>query len=107
MYSVCLNQLMKFIFRDVYSVSFILHVFLGTFFALLIFSIPGFLSFLNIPESAYAITPTATLTPTPKSCPLRSQGDANCDGKVDISDFYIWRTAFIATVNHQGSGSST
>lgn len=46
------------------------------------------------------ITPTPTpggLTPTPVSCDL-SHGDANCDGKIDLIDFNLWRQQFTTTV---------
>lgn len=28
-------------------------------------------------------------------CPLKSQGDANCDGKINTDDFNIWRDEFL------------
>ena len=37
------------------------------------------------------LTPTVTLAP----CPKKSAGDANCDGKVNINDFGIWKMEFI------------
>lgn len=49
---------------------------------------------------------TSTPIPTPKSititsspsapyCSLKNQGDANCDGKIDILDFGIWKGEFL------------
>jgi len=38
-----------------------------------------------IPTSSITSTPTPT---QPNSCSLRSQGDADCDGKVDMIDYY-------------------
>lgn len=47
------------------------------------------------------VTPQMTLTsapsfsPTiPTQCPLKPKGDANCDGKVDLIDFEIWRKEY-------------
>ncbi len=36
--------------------------------------------------------PLSTPTPTPatSACPLKSQGDANCDGKVDLTDYFYF-----------------
>lgn len=39
-------------------------------------------------------TPSAGLSPTPDSCPLKSKGDCSCNGKVDIFDFEAWRKEF-------------
>ncbi|NTU46952.1 hypothetical protein HGA88_04985 [Candidatus Roizmanbacteria bacterium] len=40
-------------------------------------------------------TPTKVNSPTDTgSCPLQSQGDINCDGKIDLIDFEIWRESF-------------
>lgn len=57
------------------------------------------------PSSALNPTPTSapktTTSVTPASvvsaCLLKSQGDANCDGKIDIRDFSIWRDEFNGT----------
>ena len=39
-----------------------------------------------------------TRTPTPISvCARKSQGDANCDGLIDLIDFEIWRREFIGS----------
>lgn len=37
------------------------------------------------------------------SCPLKSKGDANCDGKIDILDFNIWREEFTKALNTTSS----
>lgn len=29
-------------------------------------------------------------------CSLKSSGDANCDGRIDIKDFYVWRREFLS-----------
>ncbi|MDP2672140.1 MAG: hypothetical protein Q8O68_01365, partial [Candidatus Daviesbacteria bacterium] len=39
------------------------------------------------PIPADSSSSTSTLT----SCPFKSQGDANCDRIINISDFNIWR----------------
>jgi|GEM_PF-3164058 len=38
-------------------------------------------------------TPSPVNTQTP-SCPLKSQGDANCDGKIRAIDFELWRREY-------------
>ncbi|MCJ7740633.1 dockerin type I repeat-containing protein [Candidatus Microgenomates bacterium] len=38
------------------------------------------------PSPTPKANPTPTLTPTPSSCPLKSLGDFNCDGKINESD---------------------
>lgn len=48
-----------------------------------------------IPPTATPIPPTATpipptAAPTSNPCPRKSQGDANCDGKVDGIDYSLW-----------------
>lgn len=41
------------------------------------------------------LLPTTTQTPTPtNSCPIKSLGDINCSGKIDIFDYGIFLTAF-------------
>ncbi|NTU46121.1 hypothetical protein HGA88_00685 [Candidatus Roizmanbacteria bacterium] len=48
-----------------------------------------------IPTKSPTPLPTKiTISTTPKSCPLQSQGDVNCDGKIDLIDFEIWRESF-------------
>ena len=43
-----------------------------------------------------SITPTSNISPTtPPSCPRFSQGDSNCDDKVDLVDFSAWKMIFI------------
>lgn len=46
---------------------------------------------VNAFRAVQSITPTSTITPSPTpSCPLKTQGDANCDNQVDIIDFNGW-----------------
>lgn len=48
-------------------------------------------------------TPTITLTPSPtptstippNSCPLKSKGDADCNGEIKLADFFLWRREFL------------
>ena len=49
--------------------------------------------------------PSATLTPTLSVvfCQLKSQGDANCDGKVNTDDFNIWRDEFLNVLGNKSS----
>lgn len=35
------------------------------------------------------------------TCPLKSQGDANCDGDISLTDFNEWRVEFRALVNEE------
>ncbi len=52
--------------------------------------------FKNFKLQAF-VGPTVTPHPTDvETCPLKPQGDANCDNKVDMVDFEIWREEFIA-----------
>lgn len=60
--------------------------------------------FSSCPACPGAPTPTippftggATATPTPlaSTCALKSRGDANCDDKITILDFSIWKTEFL------------
>jgi hypothetical protein len=46
------------------------------------------------------INPTITKTPTPTiiTCSLKSQGDADCNGLVELIDFEIWRKEFMQTL---------
>lgn len=50
-----------------------------------------------IPTATPIVEPTSppasiTTQPSPtSSCPRKGEGDANCDGKVDLLDFEIWR----------------
>ena len=54
---------------------------------------------ININESGSSVVPTSTqLTPTSNSC-RHGLGDANCDGKVDIVDFELWRREFTREVS--------
>lgn len=50
-------------------------------------------------------TPVPTIVPTiaTSTCPLKSQGDADCDGKVDILDFNIWISEFTKELSSQKS----
>ncbi len=50
-------------------------------------------------------TPT-TITSTPEDkCPLKSQGDADCNSKINIQDFLIWKSEFL-TQTPQGEAPS-
>ncbi len=42
------------------------------------------------------VTPTPTQSAS-QQCALYSKGDANCDGKIDMDDFNIWRDEFLKT----------
>lgn len=58
--------------------------------------------------STITLTPTpppgATITPTPgPSCPLKNRGDADCNGKINIFDFNIWRDEFLEVANTTSS----
>lgn len=46
--------------------------------------------------TAPAGTPSATLVPSapPANCLLKNKGDADCDGKIGLSDFTIWKTYY-------------
>ncbi len=48
-------------------------------------------------------TGTCVVTTTPPICPLHNSGDANCDGKIDIEDFNVWKADFLSTF---GSGNN-
>ncbi len=64
---------------------------------------------VHIPIATSTSVPTATKTPLPTNtqaptattivdqCPMRSQGDANCDGVVDYVDFVCWRGELIGS----------
>jgi hypothetical protein len=40
-----------------------------------------------------------TIAPTlPPSCATKAQGDANCDGRISLTDFEIWREEYTGTV---------
>ena len=41
--------------------------------------------------------PTATATPT-TSCSLKTRGDANCDGHINLTDLLIWRDQVLGTI---------
>ena len=49
----------------------------------------------KIPDIGYC--PPSTITPivTGSQCALHSNGDANCDGKINTDDFNIWRDEFL------------
>lgn len=40
----------------------------------------------------------SNLTPTISPCPLKSQGDANCDSAINLSDFFLWRSEFLRII---------
>jgi hypothetical protein len=42
------------------------------------------------PQPSVTLPPSTTPQPTIPSCPLRSQGDADCNGVVDYTDFSLW-----------------
>lgn len=48
-------------------------------------------------------TPTgpATTAAPPKPACLKATGDANCDGRVDLADFEIWRKEYLGQLNTQ------
>lgn len=48
-------------------------------------------------------SPTVTTSPT---CSLKSQGDADCDGKVSLADYAKWRAEFKGTVTTKDSDFS-
>lgn len=53
-----------------------------------------------VPTAIPTKTPTpstlpTTIPPTTVVCPLKPQGDANCDNKVDMIDYEIWRQDFV------------
>ena len=54
---------------------------------------------LDCPTPTLTSAPTDIPTLTPAliaACPsTKSKGDANCDGKIDIKDFYVWKEEFI------------
>ncbi len=39
--------------------------------------------------------PSVTITPTPGTCSKKAQGDANCDGIINLQDFEAWRAEFV------------
>ena len=45
-------------------------------------------------QATVSIAPSATTVP----CAMKSQGDANCDNKVDMIDYEIWRQEFAGLV---------
>ncbi len=53
------------------------------------------------PTTGLTNTPVPSLTPTGPNptelptCPKKPQGDANCDGIIDMGDFDIWKKEFI------------
>ncbi|MBP7832710.1 MAG: dockerin type I repeat-containing protein [Candidatus Levybacteria bacterium] len=48
-------------------------------------------------------TPPPATTTTGPTCPLKPQGDANCDQKVNIQDFLVWKGEFLTVNNIGGS----
>ena len=65
-------------------------------------------SSLSSPTPTRTPTPTSSIFPSPTSsssltatpagsCPLNSQGDANCDNLIDLIDFESWRREFTGT----------
>ena len=57
-------------------------------------------------------TPEPTATPIVSLCPLKSQGDANCDGRITLTDFTIWKNQFLGndtglTADFNGDGRIT
>lgn len=48
----------------------------------------------NTPTPTRTLTPTRTPTPT-LSCSKKSEGDADCDGKINSLDFDIWKNEFL------------
>jgi len=54
-------------------------------------------------------TPTPILTPAivVVSCPLKSKGDANCDGKIDIADLEAWKAEFLGTTSTKTADFNT
>lgn len=59
-------------------------------------------------EPTTAFIPTSTPVPTiaTSACPLKFQGDAECDGKVDIIDFNIWLSEFTQELSSKKSDFS-
>lgn len=47
-------------------------------------------------------TPPPATTTTGPTCPLKPQGDANCDNKINIQDFLIWKAEFLNFNNNGG-----
>ena len=63
----------------------------------------------SVPTSVPTATPTisqvATSTPTTSSgnCPLRSKGDADCNGTVNLADFEIFRKEYVGQLSTKQS----
>lgn len=49
-----------------------------------------------VPSATATLTPTATTIPVSPTivCTLKSQGDASCDGIINMSDFGIWKNTY-------------
>ncbi len=47
--------------------------------------------------------PGSTNTPTPAGCPGRNEGDADCNGAVNLTDFEIWRGEYLGEDSTQQS----
>lgn len=48
--------------------------------------------------STLAPTSTPTNTPTTVLCPRKSEGDADCNGRIDLVDYEIWRQEYYGTL---------
>lgn len=44
---------------------------------------------------------TITSSPTVSYCSLKNQGDANCDGKINILDFNLWKNEFLSELEEK------
>lgn len=53
---------------------------------------------LGIQSGSVSQTAVPTIT-APVGCSLKTQGDANCDGKVDDADYQIWKCEFLGGGN--------
>ena len=51
--------------------------------------------YTNLEEFLNATNPISTPTPTVVLCARKGEGDANCDGLINILDFEIWRREFL------------
>lgn len=63
------------------------------------------LSLTLTPTPTVTTIPNVSLTPTttvpPNVCPLKSRGDADCNNKIVLADFFIWRREFLAKTHAQ------
>lgn len=72
------------------------------------YPVPG--SNSSIPTATpTTIIPTETKTPTPTiiGCSLKSQGDADCNGVIDITDFEIFRKEYMHTLSTKTADFNT